>query len=495
MISKHIPSNGDCFRIVSEYILQDNKKEDAWCVNCNADDMATAIIEIEATQELKPDLKNKTYHLTASFHNEDRKKLSLEVLKDIEKEMAAAIGYEQHQRIVATHIDKDHFHFHTVINKIHPMTLKNIYTWKEYYKLQKVMRKLEAKYDFKLETPRDHTLSRSSRDFESKTWEESFESYLKKPENLEVLTNIMDTSKTQTELRKRLADELGIGIKRSGNGLSFYDLNDPKITHKISGIDKDWSKDKVEEKFLEPWPESIFEGYLKDNKEEIIELANSSKGFKELRKKLAEKLGIGLRHWGTDLAFYDLNDHNPKGPFFIRTNDLEESLSKESLKEKYCEIFTDTALEEHLAENLEVLTNIMDTSKTWQEMHERLAKIGIKIRRSGGDLAFCDPLNTKVNSKIYYINKNWSKKVFEEKICKYQTYKRPRRRTPLFSKYINSAIWSAFVDNKKMCISWREYLLTAIGLDAKGQMMLSFYKKKLVDPLFSKKSNSYDKSF
>jgi hypothetical protein len=53
-----------------------------------------------------------------------------------------------------------------------------------------------------------------------------------------------------------------------------------------------------------------FESYLKDNKEEIIELVNNSKNFKELKKGLAEKLGIGLRHWGTDLAFYDLNDRN-----------------------------------------------------------------------------------------------------------------------------------------------------------------------------------------
>ena len=41
-------------------------------------------------------------------------------LRDIEKTMAEALGFGEHQRIAVVHRDTDNLHMHVAINKIHP---------------------------------------------------------------------------------------------------------------------------------------------------------------------------------------------------------------------------------------------------------------------------------------------------------------------------------------------------------------------------------------
>src|SRR5690606_35510467 len=79
--------------------------------NCGTDDPAQATTIIEATQASNKRSKaDKTYHLVFSFPPGENP--PLDVLHSIEDELCEAIGFADHQRISAVHIDTDHLHVH-----------------------------------------------------------------------------------------------------------------------------------------------------------------------------------------------------------------------------------------------------------------------------------------------------------------------------------------------------------------------------------------------
>lgn len=80
---------------------------------------------MEETQFLNTRSKSdKNYHLIVSFPVGE--KPSEEVLIDIENNLVDKIGLGDHQRISIVHNDTDHFHFHVLINKVHPITKNNV---------------------------------------------------------------------------------------------------------------------------------------------------------------------------------------------------------------------------------------------------------------------------------------------------------------------------------------------------------------------------------
>lgn len=110
--------------------------------NCGTDDPAQAAIIIQAIQAANTRSKaDKTYHLVFSFPPGERP--PLDVLHAIEDELCAAIGYADHQRISAVHIDTDHLHVHVAINKVHPTGLQNIETFRDAPRLMEACERLE----------------------------------------------------------------------------------------------------------------------------------------------------------------------------------------------------------------------------------------------------------------------------------------------------------------------------------------------------------------
>ena len=113
--------------------------------NCNTDDPAAATTLIEATQAANTRSKiDKTYHLVFSFppgENPD-----LKTLHAIEDELVSSIGYADHQRISAVHIDTDHLHVHVAINKVHPKGFQNIEPYYDQNKLMEACERLELQY-------------------------------------------------------------------------------------------------------------------------------------------------------------------------------------------------------------------------------------------------------------------------------------------------------------------------------------------------------------
>ncbi|HEU4854378.1 MAG TPA: TraI/MobA(P) family conjugative relaxase [Nitrosospira sp.] len=106
--------------------------------NCNTDDPAAATTLIEATQAANTRSKtDKTYHLMFSFPLGEEP--DLKTLHYIEDQLCERIGYANHHRISAVHIDTDYLHVHVAINKVHPTGYQNI---EPYYDIKTLM--LEA---------------------------------------------------------------------------------------------------------------------------------------------------------------------------------------------------------------------------------------------------------------------------------------------------------------------------------------------------------------
>ena len=113
--------------------------------HCHTDDPAAATALIECTQAANTrSHADKTYHLVFSFPPGEES--ALEVLHAIEDQLCAAIGYTDHQRISAVHIDCDHLHVHVAINKVHPKGYQNIEPYFDKKKLMKTCERLELEY-------------------------------------------------------------------------------------------------------------------------------------------------------------------------------------------------------------------------------------------------------------------------------------------------------------------------------------------------------------
>ncbi|MEP6606462.1 MAG: TraI/MobA(P) family conjugative relaxase [Nitrosospira sp.] len=113
--------------------------------NCNTSDPAAATTLIECTQSANTRSRtDKTYHLIFSFPPGEEP--DLKTLNAIEDRLVASIGYADHQRISAVHIDTDHLHVHVAINKVHPTGYQNIEPYYDKMKLMETCERLELEY-------------------------------------------------------------------------------------------------------------------------------------------------------------------------------------------------------------------------------------------------------------------------------------------------------------------------------------------------------------
>lgn len=116
--------------------------------NCHTDDPAAATTLIEATQAANTSSEtDKTYHLMFSFPPGEEP--PLDVLHKLEDELVASIGFSDHQRISAVHIDKKHLHVHVAINKVRKVgkNYNNISPSWDKRKLMEACERLEIEYD------------------------------------------------------------------------------------------------------------------------------------------------------------------------------------------------------------------------------------------------------------------------------------------------------------------------------------------------------------
>lgn len=113
--------------------------------NCHTDDPAAATTLIEITQAVNTRSKtDKTYHLVFAFPPGEEP--DIKTLYKIEDELVKSLGFEDHQRISAVHIDTEHLHVHVAINKVHPVSFNNISPSYDKKKLMATCERLEIEY-------------------------------------------------------------------------------------------------------------------------------------------------------------------------------------------------------------------------------------------------------------------------------------------------------------------------------------------------------------
>ena len=220
------------------------------------DDLDLFIKEVALVQQANT-LSNddKTYHLIVSFRESE---LDINKLKQIEEDIAYGMGFEKHQRLCVVHNDTDNLHFHIAINKINPETNKIYTPYRDYQKLNDIAVAIENKYGLIKDNHIKSEIPYSkAQDIEKSGYMQSMQSYIK---NID-----MNSISTWQDFHKQL-NKYGIMFLKKGAGAVFAN-EEQKIYVKASNVNRDYSINKLEEKFGKYEPYS----YDKNNTKEKYE--------------------------------------------------------------------------------------------------------------------------------------------------------------------------------------------------------------------------------
>ena len=287
MISKHVhchPEHDNYGRLAS-YIADANHEGEkclaSWCAGCwSENDYATGILEVEAVQDLNTrSAKEKTYHLLVSFRPEDEAKLTPEVFKAMEERFAVALGYTEHQRHCGVHKNTGNIHMHIAYNMINPEQYTRHEPFRDFYKLSKVCRELEAEYGLIVDrgvTPGQEPtrVNQKAALVEVHTGQQSFEGYAK-AKQADILKSL-EAAASWRDVHEALAMH-GLEIKPHGNGLVIKDRHSERSSHvmKASALDRSLSHKKLEARFGVYEPPQGLENVLERSRYEATPLQRS----------------------------------------------------------------------------------------------------------------------------------------------------------------------------------------------------------------------------
>jgi hypothetical protein len=231
------------FKRLAEYITSDFGKAErignVHVANCQNNDLDWATTEVLAIQEKNQRAENdKTYHLLISFAPGEVP--ALDVLRDIEARVCAAIGFGEHQRVSAIHNDTDSLHIHVAINKIHPERLTIHEPYRDYHTLGQICEKLEIEHGL---TRTNHAGKKRgsenhAQDMERMAGVESLLGFVKR----ECLPQLQ-ASQTWGEIHQVLRAH-GLTMQVQANGLVVK--GPENLAVKASSIARELSKPKLE---------------------------------------------------------------------------------------------------------------------------------------------------------------------------------------------------------------------------------------------------------
>lgn len=254
MVAAQGGADPESWKRTADYILDTNaatgkgeKVSSFRVTNCGTDDPAQATTIIEATQAINTTSKaDKTFHLVFSFPPGE--KPPLEVLHVIEDELVESIGYRDHQRVSAVHIDTDHLHVHVAINKVHPVGFQNIECYRDQWRLMQACERIEEKHNLirtnhglgkEGSEKQKQRLSGKAADMEAYSGIESMIGFIRQ----EVFAEMLEAN-SWDELHQIL-EKHGLQIKKRGDGLVIGN----GIWCKASQVSRDFSKGALEQRF------------------------------------------------------------------------------------------------------------------------------------------------------------------------------------------------------------------------------------------------------
>ncbi len=352
MLTKHVelenPAN-DNVRRLGNYIADASHKGEKcleyWAEGCLSQDYQTAIFEMEAVQALNTRTKKeKTYHLVLSFKEGDEEKLTPEIYRDIEKTMAKALGFENHQRLCGVHQNTNNVHMHIAYNMIDPVKFNRHSPWYDYPKMRKAAKALCEKYDITfdpaMEEEQQQNISQRAAAMEAHSGEQSFQSYALEHKD-KIMTEI-EKAQTWEEVHQAFAKR-GMEIEQRGNGLSIKNSKGSGAM-KASALDRSLSKSQLTKKLGEfkgsaetaksksavkaPSGEQSLQAYALGHKDKIMAEIEKAQTWEEVHQAFTKR-GMELKLRGNGLSIKSSNNSET-----IKASSFDRSLSKAKLTKK-----------------------------------------------------------------------------------------------------------------------------------------------------------------
>ena len=220
--------------------------------NLESVELGPAVAEMMVTQAKNSRVKEgNVYHMVVAFPPGEIPTRAQ--LDDIEDALVASIGLQDHQRMSAAHDDKDHFHIHIAINKIHPETLRCVTPRRDHPKLMEACAALELRHGL---TVTNHGLSDKlssdelsvgarAADMEAHDGRQSFASWL----SIHAAGPLRDaaaTAKSWGDLHEAAA-KLDLRFVLRGAGLAIT-TEDGRVGAKASSVDRSLSLIKLSER-------------------------------------------------------------------------------------------------------------------------------------------------------------------------------------------------------------------------------------------------------
>lgn len=222
--------------------------------NCLGDDPADAAREIMNIQSLnRRSTSPKQYHVVVSFPAEEVPEES--VMRNIESEICATLGMQEHQRLSAVHIDTDHFHMHIAINKIHPRTHRNVTPYYPHRKLMTLAERLEIEHGLRRTNHGElAALPAKPSDMEAHSGEMSLTRWIKEKASPDI-AEALQSGNGWAGLHKALAAH-DLEIRPRGAGLVIGVKGNKKLSVKASDIARELSFKSLKGRFGDYVPPS-----------------------------------------------------------------------------------------------------------------------------------------------------------------------------------------------------------------------------------------------
>lgn len=217
----------------------------AWAraTNCGNDDPGWAVKHIVSIQERNTrSQSDKSYHLVVSFPEGERPTRTQ--MEDIEDRLCDALGFGEHQRVSAVHQNTDNWHLHVAINKVHPVTLRNVTPIRDHFRLQAACLELEIKHGL---TQEPHTVDfaqsreRKARgraaDFEARHGGQSFLAWTQEHARPALLV-ALGAGQGGWQALHQVAASYDLELKLRGAGLVISHRSNSRLHAKASDVDR-----------------------------------------------------------------------------------------------------------------------------------------------------------------------------------------------------------------------------------------------------------------
>ncbi len=243
------------YRQLAEYIAAANEKgeklDEFWAVNCDAGDgikdLEQIILEVQANQRLNTRARGeRTYHLMISFERDE--KPPYEVMREIDRQCARALGFDDHKRVAGTHQNTNMFHIHIAYDMISPINHYIHHPSFDYANLEKACRSLEAQFGLKPTNGRFDNIKRDpmtakARDVEAHTWLQSFNGYV--VERMDILEASRKAAKSWQDIHAAFA-VFDMTLTPRGKGLVISDAKGMKHHMKPSSLGREFGMPSLE---------------------------------------------------------------------------------------------------------------------------------------------------------------------------------------------------------------------------------------------------------